>query len=57
MDFALGKIYVVAAQKSDNTQAVYSGLESGHTYVVTIQPTVNGKAEGNPGSVSFVTPK
>jgi hypothetical protein len=42
--------------KVANLQAVYSGLESGHTYVVTIQPTVNGKAEGNPGSVSFVTP-
>ena len=43
--------------KVANTQAVYSGLESGHTYVVTIQPTVNGKAEGNPGRVTFVTPK
>jgi hypothetical protein len=40
-----------------NSQAVYSGLEPGHTYVVTVQPTVNGKAEGNPGHVSFVTPK
>jgi hypothetical protein len=39
------------------TQAVYSGLQSGHTYVVTIQPTVNGTAEGKPGRVSFVTPK
>jgi hypothetical protein len=39
-----------------NDQAVYSGLEAGHTYVVTVQPTVNGVPEGASGRITFVTP-
>jgi hypothetical protein len=34
--------------------AVYSGLESGHTYSVKIQPLVNGVPTGNSGRVDFV---
>jgi cell division septation protein DedD len=36
-------------------EAVYTGLKAGHTYTVTIQPTVNGVAEGNQGRITFVT--
>jgi len=35
--------------------AVYSGLEAGHTYTVTIQPLVNGNDEGKAGRVTFKT--
>ena len=35
--------------------AVYSGLGSGHTYVVTIQPLVRGIALGKTGKISFKT--
>jgi hypothetical protein len=35
--------------------AVYGGLESGHTYTVTIQPLVNGTDEGKTGRVTFKT--
>lgn len=39
-----------------NDEAVYSGLESGHTYTVYIQPTVDGGIEGQPGHITFRTP-
>lgn len=39
------------------SQASYSGLEAGHTYVVTIQPTIKGAPAGKAGRVSFVTAK
>lgn len=36
-------------------EASYSGLESGHTYVVTVQPLVNGQPAGRPGHVTVET--
>jgi hypothetical protein len=36
-------------------RAVYTGLESGHTYSVKIQPLVNNKAVGKSGIVVFKT--
>jgi len=36
-------------------QATYGGLESGHNYEVLIQPTVNGKAAGKSGTITFKT--
>jgi hypothetical protein len=36
-------------------KAVYTGLESGHTYSVKIQPLVNNKAVGHSGIVVFKT--
>jgi hypothetical protein len=41
--------------KVGKPEAVYSGLESGHTYSVKIQPLVNGVAEGKSGRVDLVT--
>lgn len=37
-------------------QATYSGLQSGHTYEVTVQPLLNGKAAGSPGKITVKTP-
>jgi hypothetical protein len=37
-------------------QAVYGGLESGHSYSVEVQPLVGGKAAGSPGRIDFTTP-
>jgi Putative Ig domain len=45
-----GKTSTVAVPK-----AVYSGLESGHTYEVSIQPLVGGNAAGKAGVISFKT--
>jgi hypothetical protein len=39
----------------DKPQAVYSGLESGHTYEVHIQPLSDGEAAGKAGVISFRT--
>ena len=36
-------------------EAVYTGLSSGHSYTVTIQPLVNGTAEGKAGKITFKT--
>jgi hypothetical protein len=36
-------------------RAVYTGLESGHTYSVKIQPLVNNKPAGHSGIVVFKT--
>lgn len=33
----------------------YTGLESGHTYTVTVQQLVGGVAEGTAGKITFVT--
>lgn len=38
-------------------QAVYSGLQAGHTYDVIIQPLVNGKAAGKTGTITIKTTK
>jgi hypothetical protein len=39
------------------TQAVYSGLEAGHNYSVSVQPLVNGKPSGRAGNIDFQTTK
>jgi hypothetical protein len=41
--------------QTTNDQAVYGGLEAGHTYVITIQPTVHGQPAGQPGRITVVT--
>lgn len=38
-------------------QATYSGLEAGHTYDVTVQPLVAGKAAGKSGVITIDTTK
>ena len=38
-------------------QATYSGLESGHTYTVTIHPIVGGKVSSVTGKIPFDTKK
>lgn len=38
-------------------EGTYGGLEAGHTYDVTIQPLVNGKAAGKTGVITIDTPK
>ncbi len=41
--------------KVTKPEAVYSGLSSGHSYTVTIQPLVGGVAEGKAGKITFKT--
>lgn len=45
-----GRVNTISA-----TQAVYSGLESGHTYTVKVQGNENGVPSGASGNISFVT--
>lgn len=37
------------------TRAVYSGLEAGHNYHITVQPMLNGSPDGTPGTIDFQT--
>jgi hypothetical protein len=41
--------------KVSKPEAVYTGLEEGHSYTVTIQPLVDGDPMGKPGKITFHT--
>ena len=41
----------------NKTEAVYSGLQAGHTYQVHVQAIVNGKPSGKAGIIDIKTPK